>query len=76
MIRKDLWPKVKAARQAGQRAFLRYDKIVLYDQEAATDATAASATVIANGILDQLHEERADQSRPIIEIVGDQSDQS
>ena len=28
MIRKDLWPKVKAARQAGQRAFLCYDKIV------------------------------------------------
>ena len=30
MIRKDLWPKVKAARQAGQRAFLRYDKIVFF----------------------------------------------
>ena len=48
MIRKDLWPKVKAARQAGQRAFLRYDKIVFYDQQAATAATAASTTVIAN----------------------------
>ena len=28
MIRKDLWPKVKAAHKAGQRAFLSYDKIV------------------------------------------------
>ena len=48
MIRKDLWPKVKAARQAEQRAFLRYDKIVFYDQQAATAATAAKTTVIAN----------------------------
>ena len=64
---------MKAARQAGQRAFLCYDKIVFYDQQA---STASNTTVIANGIPDKLHEVRADQPRPIIEIVGDQSDQS
>ena len=43
MICKDLWPKVKAARQAGQHAFLCYDKIVFYDQQA---STAANTTVL------------------------------
>ena len=70
MIRKDLWPKVIAARQAGQRAFLRYDKIVFYDRQA---STAANTTVTANGIPDQPHDVCAEQSRSIVEIAGNQS---
>lgn len=64
MIRKDLWPKVKAARQSGQRTFLCYDKIVFCGQQ---ESTAANTTVITNALSNQPHEVCA---------VGDQSDQS